>query len=51
MTETGAVTLKGINKYENIRYIASPEIRAPGSTIILVWNFEEVKITLHLNLA
>jgi hypothetical protein len=29
--ETGRVILVGIDKYENIKYIARPEIRAPGS--------------------
>jgi hypothetical protein len=47
----GIVILMGINKYENIKYIVRPEMRAPGSTIILRWNFEEVKITPHPNLA
>jgi hypothetical protein len=51
INDRGIVTLMGIDKYENIKYIARPEIRAPGSTTILRRNFEEVKITPHPNLA
>jgi hypothetical protein len=41
--ETGRVILLGINKYENIKYIARPETKAPGIANILLYCIIEVK--------
>ena len=47
MTDIGIVILKGITKYENIKYMVRPEIKAPGIAVILL-NDIEVKIATLL---
>ena len=49
MTDTGRVILKGINKYENIKYTVRPEIKDPGNNITILYDIEVTQSLLCHN--